>query len=138
MELNPAFIELYKAWGAITVENLQESAMKYDVHDTVALIESLEWQLVEDAIHILYNYYGMFPDMGVGKGVPISEVRESDNGRRAKKWYSKQMYREVARLGELLQQHFGDLAAHAVLSERKQIAIGSGSNQLFDKIEFTA
>jgi hypothetical protein len=121
MELNPQLIELYKAWGAITVENLRESAMKKDVHDSLSLIDSIEWNLVEDAIHVMYNYYGMFPDMGVGKGVPISEVRSSDNKRRPKKWYSKQMYREVARLSEILGDYFGDHAMHAVLSERKTI-----------------
>jgi hypothetical protein len=101
MTLSPGIIELQKAAQYIK-ENLQESIIQKKVADSGALFDSVDWKVVGDTIHILYNYYGMFPDMGVGKGIPIGEVAmmRGQGGRRAKKWYSPVIYREVARLAE--------------------------------------
>lgn len=137
MELNAALRELYKGWAEVTENELAKSMWKKDVMHTHSLYASLDHKLLQDGIHIMYNYYGMFPDMGVGKGVGLGDVRDTDNGRRPKKWYSKTFYREVARLGELVAEMMGDEAVHTAISERNQI-FGQGTQQLYDEIKFVA
>lgn len=106
MEITPGTIELQKA-AQYMAENLAESIWKRDVMHTHALYAEIDWNVVADTIHILYNYYGMFPDMGVGKGVSISEVRGGNHNRKRKVWYSITMYREVARLAEKVAEMTG-------------------------------
>lgn len=125
MEITPELIELDKA-GRIIAEHLQDSITQMKVYDSMALFESIRWNVVGDAIHILYNYYGMFPDMGVGKGIPISEVAmmRGSGGRRAKKWYSPVIYREVARLAEKVAKLTGIRATATILPEG-QVGMGA-------------
>lgn len=98
MEVSPGIIELQKAAKYIA-DNLAESVWKKNVMHSHDLYSSINWKLVENTIHILYNYYGLFPELGVGKGVPLGMVGYKGL-RKPKKWYSKTIYREVARLAE--------------------------------------
>lgn len=86
-------------------ENLKERIWKLDVMHTHALYSELEAKDVQDTIRLLYNYYGMFVDMGVGKGVALNKVGQLN--RRQKKWYSKTIYREVARLADYVAKQTG-------------------------------
>ena len=99
MDINPGIIELKKA-AEIIAENLGQSIIQRGVIDTQALLQSLDWKVIGNTIHILYNYYGMYPDMGVGRGVKIADVRDFSSKRKRKRWYAKTMFREVARLSE--------------------------------------
>jgi len=97
MEITPGFIELQKA-AEIIAERLGTSIIKSKVSDTGALLESLDWGVIQNEIHIQYYLYGAFREMGVGKGVPFEKVAESN--RKGKKYITKVLYREVARISE--------------------------------------
>jgi hypothetical protein len=126
MEINPGIIELQKA-AAIIADNLRESIWKKDVMHTHALYDSVNWKVVGDTIHILYNYYGMFPDMGVGRGISTGDVAmmRGSGGRRAKKWYSPVIYREVARLAEKTAKLTGITTTATILADGER---GSGAD----------
>ncbi len=128
MEINRNTIAVLKAWGEIAKERLADSVEKHRVTDTHALMASIDVAAATDQVHISYNYYGMFVDMGVGKGVKLGDVRFNAEQKRAgiggsrrkpKKWYSKTIFREVAKLGDILASHFGIMGAGAVLSEHR-------------------
>jgi hypothetical protein len=133
MEITPGFIELQKA-AEIIAERLGSSILRYKVEETGELLESLDWKVVQNQIHILYNYYGMFPDMGVGKGVSYGQTAESK--RKKKPWYNKTIHREIMRLTELSAKKAGVRAVDVVanITERNQFAAGSGTKQIFDTI----
>lgn len=104
MELTPGIIELDKAAQIIT-ERLGASIGKHNISDTQALLESLDWKVIGNTIHILYNYYGVMREMGVGRGVTLSEVAGSN--RKPKKWATKVLYREVVRLNQFVAEQMG-------------------------------
>jgi len=123
MEINANTIEVLKAWADISRERLEDSIEKYGAVESGSLLSSINARVVQDEVHLAYNYYGMFVDMGVGKGVSLGDVAfnsefrgvDGASGRRPKKWYSPTMYREVAKLSEILQERFGLMAQASVL-----------------------
>jgi hypothetical protein len=104
MEITPGFIELQKA-AEIIAERLGTSLVRTRISDTGALLESLDWGVIQNEIHIQYNLYGAFREMGVGKGVPFEKVPESK--RKKKRWATKVLYREVARISEFAAKKAG-------------------------------
>ena len=133
MEFIPATVEMIKAKEAFDyaeaagfiAENLLEQMEKKGVYSTGSLYESLEWRLIGDAIHILYNYYGMFPDMGVGVGVPLSVVSKmrQEGSRHIKAWYTPTIHREVSRLSTAVAVHFGLVASNTLASVTETIEV---------------
>lgn len=85
--------------------------MQLGIGQTNELINSFTQQVISDAngnpelIRFAFNYYGTFLDMGVGRGVPLSEVQGSN--RRPKPWKNKVFAREIAIMAALLAEHFG-------------------------------
>lgn len=107
MEITPGLIEMDKA-AQIIAERLGAGILRYDVEETGALLQSLDWDAIGNQIHILYNYYGMFPDMGVGKGASLYD--KGTTSRKAKPWYNKVIHREIMRLTELMAAQVGKRA----------------------------
>lgn len=106
--------KLIDDWARYTAERLQKSIEKRKVGKTGSLKYSIIYQLMSatggdtSSIKHMFNYYGRFVDMGVGKGVGLSEVKGNADlvklmgGRKPKKWYSKTYYAEKTELAELL------------------------------------
>lgn len=107
MEITPGFIEMDKA-AQIIAERLGNSIIDYNVEETGALLSTLDWNAIENQIHILYNYYGLFPDMGVGKGVSYGQ--NSGTNRKRKPWYNKVIHYEIMRLTEIMAEKVGKRA----------------------------
>lgn len=105
MEMTKGTIDLMKA-AKVIADTLAESVWKKDLMQTHALYASIDHHLVGETIHILYNHYGMMQDMGVGRHVPIDMVGYKGQ-RKPVKWYSKTMYRQVARLAEYVAEQLG-------------------------------
>ena len=107
MELTSGALKLVnlKEAAGYMEENLRERIWKLDVMHTHSLYSTLEAKDVQDTIRLLYDYYGMFVDMGVGKHVPLNKVGQLN--RKQKKWYSKTIYREVARLADYVAKQTG-------------------------------
>ena len=97
-------------WAEIVIERWEEKIVQLGIVGD-NLINSFTQQVITDSngdptlIIFAFNYYGKFVDMGVGRGVPLSEVPFSN--RRAKPWQSKTFARELGVMAELLSRYYG-------------------------------
>jgi hypothetical protein len=116
--------EIAEAWAKITIVKWKKKLTSNKIGDTGTLLKSFKYNVLASAqgnvlkITLLFEYYGRFVDMGVGKGVKIGDVKESatsrrlsgkmlGNRRRPKKWYSKTFHAEVMKLGEIFAKDYG-------------------------------
>lgn len=128
MVFNPQNIRLLKAWAKVNQKILKESMAKRKVGNTGALEASLDYEVTEKAIRVMHNYYGIFPDMGAGRGMKQADVRTGGSKRKRKQWFTKPFWRDVTRLGDLMAQQFGMLATTEI--EMTHSAMTNGTNVL--------
>lgn len=119
-------------WAEIVLEKWQRAIRKLRIGDSGELFDSLARQVVSASdgdvqkVIFFYNYYGAFVDMGVGRGVKVGGVKESalsrrlegkrnGNRRRAKKWHNKILYGQTIRLGEIMQDEYGNAAVVTII-----------------------
>jgi hypothetical protein len=119
MEINKNTIEVLKAWSEISKKRLQRNLYTLDANETKDLLNSIDFHVVDREITLQYNYYGMYVDMGVGKGVPLAKARSGGSTRKPKLWYTKTIWREVAILGDIIAKDFGVMLFTSVLVEGK-------------------
>lgn len=111
-------IEILKAWADIVIQRWISKISKLAVYETGELVRSFSSQVYADSqgdaskIVFAFLYYGLFPDMGVGKGVPYEMVSQSN--RKVKPWYSKQLFNEVRKLGYIMAERYGERAMEAI------------------------
>lgn len=104
-------------WAKITIERWETRISKLNIYSTGALLKSFHHQVLNDAggnvekIMFTFEYYGRFPDMGVGNGVPYSKVNMSN--RKAKPWYSKIFINECNFLAKMFATRYGKMAANS-------------------------
>jgi hypothetical protein len=110
--------EMAKEWADIVLERWIRNIVALDVVDTGELLRSLKAQVEQDSggnptkIVFSFLYYGLFADMGVGRGVKLPDA---GNGNRKKKpWYSKQLWKEVHILSRLMAEKYGQQATEAI------------------------
>lgn len=114
METVPAYSETVRQWADIVIERWIRRIQQLDIGSTGELLRSLEAHVAVDAdgnpekITFLYLYYGIFTDMGVGRGVKLGD-RSSTRTR--KPWYSSTFLKEVAVLGRKMAERYGYDAA---------------------------
>ncbi len=98
-------------WAEIVIERWQKKIAKYKIGSTGALVRSFTSAVEADAkgdvqkITFTYLYYGMFVDMGVGRGTKYSQ--RGTTKRQIKPWYSSIVRREIYKLGELMIEKHG-------------------------------
>ena len=98
-------------WAEIVIERWQKKIAKYKIGSTGALVRSFTSAVEADAkgdvqkITFTYLYYGMFVDMGVGRGTKYSQIGTTK--RQIKPWYSSIVRREIYKLGELMIEKHG-------------------------------
>lgn len=103
--------EELKAWADIVIERWQKRMKKLKIGNSNALLRSFMSSIEVDAngnaqkIAFTYLYYGIFPDMGVGKGVPLDKIATSN--RTPKPWKNAVVSREVSKLQEILVARYG-------------------------------
>ncbi len=104
--------EYYQAWAQMMVTIWEDKIIKYNVHETGALLDSFSAEVqiqaggdVGKIVHS-YLYYGRMVDMGVGRGVKMDEVKGS--GRKAKPWYNKSYYHSIKVLTEKMALMYGE------------------------------
>lgn len=113
-------------WAKIVIERWQARMAALGVNSTGALMKSFEAQVALDAkgdptkITFAFLYYGRFPDMGVGRGVTLSDVPDTSGRRKVKPWYGPTFMKEVEKLGIFLAAKYGYDAA-TVLAFRDSI-----------------
>lgn len=103
-------------WAHFAREKLLSRLDQYSIGKTGDLARSIKYRVSPDRIRFEFNYYGKFIDMGVGKGVPIGQVKELKSvnsralgirtGRKAKKWYSRTMAGQIKKLTEVLAKEY--------------------------------
>lgn len=98
-------------WAEIVIERWQKKIAKYKIGSTGALVRSFTSAVEADAkgdvqkITFTYLYYGMFVDMGVGRGTKYSQ--RGTTKRQIKPWYSSVVRKEIYKLGELMIEKHG-------------------------------
>lgn len=120
-------------WLRISIERFRANLTKLKIGSSGELYNSFVGSLVSAAgsdelkLRLAYAIQGMYSDMGVGRGMGNGvtkdqgeDYRRLRNGRgkllrherRAKRWYSRQMSREVKALSEL----YSDLTGNVLLA----------------------
>jgi len=113
-------------WSNWTIFALKKSLQQKKVGSSGSLHKSFTYKLTYGSdgmptkVTIGFYFHGKFVDMGVGRGVKISDVkgnaekwrslasdeRKGIKPRRPKKWYSPTMYYEYQRLAEILTEKY--------------------------------
>lgn len=101
-------------WADIVIERWIRKIQSLNIGSTGELLKSLQAQVAVDAngnpakITFLYLYYGIFTDMGVGRGVKLGDKSDT---RKKKPWYSSVFLKEVNILGRKMAERYGYEAA---------------------------
>jgi len=112
-------------WAEIVLERWIRRINELGVIDTGELIQSLQAHVSVDAngspekITFFYTWYGIFPDMGVGRGVHLGDQSET---RQKKPWYSSVFIGQVNKLGRLMAERYGYDAANIPLQAFENIS----------------
>jgi len=135
--------EIAEAWAKITIIKWKRKLASNRIGNTGTLLRSFKYNVLASAqgnvlkITLLFEYYGRFVDMGVGKGVKIGDVKESaasrklsgkmlGNRRRPKKWYSKTFHAEVMKLSEIFAKEYGHRGVIAITENLTDKSIQNG------------
>ncbi len=135
--------EIAEAWAKITIIKWKKKLASNRIGDTGTLLRSFKYNVLASAqgnvlkITLLFEYYGRFVDMGVGKGIKIGDVKESagsrklsgkmlGNRRRPKKWYSKTFHAEVMKLSEIFAREYGHRGVVAITENLSDNSIQNG------------
>ncbi len=126
--------KLLEEWAEICLQQFIKAIEKRHIGVTGNLAASFKKHVDAsangdiDKINFMYLLYGMYEDMGVGKGTNLSGVKSNSASRRlegkhggnrriAKKWYSKTIYSQLIRLAELTQQYYGNMIIGRIIEE---------------------
>ena len=135
--------EIAEAWAKITIIKWKKKLASNKIGDSGTLLKSFKYNVLASAqgnvlkITLLFEYYGRFVDMGVGRGVKIGDVKESitsrklsgkmlGNRRRPKKWYSKTFHAEVMKLSEIFAKEYGHRGVMAITENVSDKSITNG------------
>jgi hypothetical protein len=112
-------------WKDILIEKWQWNLFMKKIWHTGSGYDSFKGTVngaINAVVTFFFNYYLKFVDMGVGKGVKITDVKENSisrqllgrkykgDHRRPKKWYSKELAYNTHKLGPILQKVYGKAA----------------------------
>lgn len=118
--------DIVKEWADIVIERWIRKISRLKIGNTNSLLKSFRHSVSNDAngdpakVSFAFNYYGRFVDMGVGRGVRIDQVDQSN--RKPKPWYSKTFINECNRLAQILADQYGKAAANSIkIIESKSI-----------------
>lgn len=119
-------------WARFTLERWVDNLHRLQIGHTGELEKSFK-QFVEvnadgdlQKIELLYAYYGLFVDMGVGRGTKNGDQgansdarrlmgKERGNQRQPKKWVNRTTHGQVLKLGELLAENAGQKAGYIMV-----------------------
>ncbi|WP_151087394.1 hypothetical protein [Hymenobacter baengnokdamensis] len=126
--------EMGEAWAKFVIERWVGALEKYDIGGGIPgdLERSFRAQVEVDGngdlqrIELAYLYYGLFVDMGVGRGTKNGDQRDNSdsrklmgkvrgNARQAKPWLTKTTPGQLFKLGDLLQIDAADRAGRIVM-----------------------
>ncbi|OFY87827.1 MAG: hypothetical protein A3F72_02860 [Bacteroidetes bacterium RIFCSPLOWO2_12_FULL_35_15] len=123
----PSMYKMMYDFSRYLSEDLREAIRKNNIGVTHKLRNSISFTLRRNgnevsSIILKYNDYGKFVDMGVGRGMPLGSRKQlgasffkkrNEKGqllrhmRKPNPWYSKTIYRQNVRLGDMLEEYYG-------------------------------
>lgn len=109
------------AWADIVTKQWRGAINKLNIHSTGALYESIAYDVIggdyPQFVRFSFNYYGIHVNFGHGKEISVGN--RGDLGftpeRKPKYWYTPVIYRETAKLSEILANKFGENAAGLIV-----------------------
>ncbi len=130
-------------WLEYTLDDLREQLRKLNIQDTGHLLASVQGHLVAAAggdvtkLSIAYATYGMFVDMGVGRGMGKGiRKRDSDyerirdtrgrllqHARKPRPWSSKVVGKQAMRLSIILSDYYGETTVASLSNLPSQLEI---------------
>lgn len=111
--------ETIEAWADFVIERWELDIIRLRITNTKQLINSFNCTIITQSngdislIIFAYEHYGKFVDIGVGNGVKYQDVKNSN--RRPKLWYNKTFFGQVKKLGEILQEKYGEEAKVTII-----------------------
>lgn len=111
-----------EAWNSTMLDIWHDRIRKLRVRDTGALFDSLQkfsiktdpdGKFLELEIKHEFLEYGLWNDLGVGRGVDIGNTHKRDqdgwqNPRKRRKWESRKYYASTMRLKEFMAESLGE------------------------------
>jgi len=118
-----------EAWKDILLERLVENIIKQRILNTWSLHDSIFAKVIGggetvEAVALQYLFYGKFVEMGVGKGVTLTNRTDMQKdfaqgfegtSRRPRKWASKTIYSQTLKLKDLLATKYTQKAALTII-----------------------
>lgn len=99
-----------EAWANYVIERWELEIIRLKINSSGQLLKSFTSEIITQSngnvekITFAFDYYGKFIDMGVGRGVTVAEVSQSN--RRPKPWYNKTFFSQVKKLGEIMAEKY--------------------------------
>ncbi len=103
-----------QAWADIVIKEWDKKAVALRIGSTGALVRSFVNHVLWNAggdmqkVEFVFEYYGKFVDMGVGRGVNLgnrdARIGAGLTSRRPKPWFTATFYKEVAKLRYILSE----------------------------------
>lgn len=103
-------------WAEIVIKEWMIQIQMLDIQETYALLDSFSHHVVKNSrgdvakVWFVFNYYGKFVEMAVGRNFPIDFAKSPGNKREPKPWYTRTFMAQVHRLQDLLQQKYAEEA----------------------------
>jgi len=129
MDDNLNISKTVEAWADIVLDRWLQKIDSMKVHESYELANSFTHEIVSSAagnpqrIEFAFKYYGKFVDMGVGRGISLSEIGQAVSRRKTKKWYSPVIFSEVKKLAEMLAEKHGKLGALTIVENTDDNAL---------------
>ncbi|MDA3867019.1 MAG: hypothetical protein PF489_09780 [Salinivirgaceae bacterium] len=107
-------------WAEYVIERWEQQIIRLGISSSGQLISSFQNFVITQSggnvtlIEFIFEYYGKFVDMGVGRGVTMEEVSYSN--RKPKPWYNKVFFSQVKKLGELLSEKYANEAKFEIVN----------------------
>ncbi len=122
-------------WAEIVVKEWVVQIENLGVHDSFALTDSFTHMAYRNAngdidkVMFLFNFYGKFAEMAVGRSMPFDWAKSPVNKREARPWYTRTFRAQVHRLRELLQEKYAGEAQRYICARIKEESL-SGKGDL--------
>lgn len=109
-----------EGWLKIAIKQIRAKIRKLRIGQSGDLERSLEGKVspyrTGYRAELYYRFYGIFPDMGVGKGVPQDEVKlqKQLGGRRKPKRWTREVAHQGHRFGDVIGRKMADVTIENV------------------------
>lgn len=109
------------SWAEIVIKNWRRKITELKIGSSGQLFDSFVHTVIHDSggkperISFMFNYYGKFVDMGVGKEMKLGNPGDVKTTRKPKRWYSSVFYSQTIKLREILAEKYGIIGAAVIV-----------------------